>query len=107
MYNMGIKLTCALELLASSGTSWSETLLGTWAAEKSESLSDISLNGWEENHLQPDSEEWMNLSTEEIRKIMAEDKGEEEQVKEMIENLRKLMEGESGFEGIDDESVNV
>lgn len=66
-------------------------------------VDDIMMKGWEENCEEPGSEEWMTLSAEDVKRIMAEDKTEEEQIKEMIANLGKFMEGESGFEGIDDE----
>jgi hypothetical protein len=102
-YSLGIKLTCAFELLASSSSPWSQRLRDTWDAEKLKKVDDIMMRGWEENCEEPGSEEWMTLSAEDVKRIMGEDKSEEEQIKEMIANLGKFMEGESGFEGIDDE----
>jgi hypothetical protein len=103
MYNLGIKLTSAFELLAASDSSWSQRVVDLWNIEKGERVDDLTIRGWEENCEEPSGEEWMNLSAEDIKRIMAEDKGEEEQIKEMIASLGKFMEGESGFEGIDDE----
>ena len=103
MYSLGIKLTCAFELLASSSPPWSERVVELWNAEKEKKVDDIRMKGWDENCEEPDSEEWMTLSAEDVKRIMAEDKGEEDQIKEMIANLERFMEGESGFEGIEDE----
>jgi hypothetical protein len=105
MYSLGIKLTCAFELLASSPSSWSERLVELWNAEKAEEVDDVRIKKWEENYEEPDNEEWMTLSGEDIKRIMAENKSEEEQIKEMIANMSRMMEDESGFEGIDDEYV--
>jgi hypothetical protein len=102
-YSLGIKLTCAFELLASSSSPWSQRLRDTWNEEKMKKVDDITMRGWEENCEEQGSEEWMTLSAEDVKRIMGEDKSEEEQIKEMIANLGKFMEGESGFEGIDDE----
>jgi hypothetical protein len=106
-YNLGMKFTCAFELLISSSSPWSEKVLELWHAERERKVDDIAMRGWEENCEEVDSEEWMSLSAEDVRRIMAEDKGEEEQVKDMIANLERFMQGESGFEGIDDEYVFV
>ena len=103
MYSLGIKLTAAFELLATSKSPWSKTLFDLWNAEKEQAVSDITIKQWEENCEEPDSENWMILSSEDINMLRAEDVSEEEQVKKMIANLGKFMEGESGFEGIDDE----
>ena len=102
-YSLGIKLNCAFELLASSTSSWSQRVVDVWNIEKQRKVDDIQIRGWDENIEEPGSEEWMTLSAEDVKRIMAEDKSEEDQVKEMIANLEKFMEGESGFEGIDDE----
>jgi hypothetical protein len=103
MYLLGIKLTCAFELLTSSNTPWFQSIIDLWNNERQKKVNDIELKGWDENCEEPDNEEWMILSAEDKKRIMAENKGEEEQVKEMIASLEKFMEGESGFEGIDDE----
>ena len=103
MYSLGIKLTCAFELLASSESPWSERVVDLWNAENAKKVDDIAVKEWDENCEEPDSEEWMTLSGEDIKRIMAEDKSEEDQIKEMIANLSHFMEGESGFEGIDDD----
>ena len=105
-YILGMKLTCAFELLISASSPWSEKVLELWHAEKEREVDDIAMKGWEENSEEISGEEWMSLSAEDIRKIMKEDKGEEEQVREMIANLERVMEGESGFEGIDDGCVD-
>ena len=97
-----MKLTCAFELLISSSSLWSEKVLELWHAEKERKVDDIALKAWEENCEEISGEEWMSLSAEDVRRIMKEDRGEEEQVREMIANLERFMEGESGFEGIDD-----
>ena len=102
-YNLGIKLTCAFELLSSSSSPWAEKILELWHGENERKVDDIAMRAWDENCEEPSGEEWMSLSAEDVRRIMAEDKGEEEQVKEMIANLERFMGGESGFEGIDDE----
>jgi len=107
MYSLGIKLTCAFELLASSTTSWSERVVDLWNVEKGNKVSDIMIQGWDENCEESDTEEWMTLSGEDVKRIMAENKSEEEQIKEMIANLGHFMEGESGFEGIDDDEYVV
>jgi hypothetical protein len=52
------------------------------------------------------NEDWMTLSNDDITKIMGESGNEEDQVREMIENLSKFMEGESGFEGIGDDGFD-
>ena len=80
-------------------------LLDLWNAEKAEEVDDITIKKWDENCEEPDDEEWMTLSGEDVKRIMAEDKTEEEQIKEMIANMSRMMEDESGFEGIDDEYV--
>jgi hypothetical protein len=103
MYSLGIKLTCAFELLATSSSPWSRRVLDTRNEEKMKKVDDIMIRGWEENCEEPGSEDWMILSAEDVKRIMGEDKSEEEQIKEMIASLGKFMEGESGFEGIDDE----
>jgi len=105
-YNLGMKLTCAFELLISSSSPWSEKVLELWHAEKERKVDDIAMRGWVENSEEISGEEWMSLSAEDIRRIIKEDKGEEEQVREMIANLERFMEGESGFEGIDDGYVD-
>jgi hypothetical protein len=107
MYSLGIKLTCAFELLASSTSSWSERVVDLWNAEKGNKVSDITIKEWDENCEEPDSEAWMTLSSEDVKRIKAEDKSEEEQIKEMIANLGHFMEGESGFEGIDDDEYAI
>src|SRR5271167_2662983 len=94
MYSLGIKLTCAFELLASSTTSWSERVVDLWNVEKGNKVSDIMIQGWDENCEESDTEEWMTLSGEDVKRIMAENKSEEEQIKEMIANLGHFMEGE-------------
>ena len=107
MYSLGIKLTCAFELLASSTSPWSTRLLSLWNVEKERKIDDIVIKQWEENCEEVDGEEWMTLSGEDVKNIMSEDKSEEEQVREMIANMGQFMEGESGFEGIDvDEYVS-
>jgi hypothetical protein len=103
MYSLGIKLTCAFELLAASSSTWSEHVVDLWNAEKVEEVDDMTIKKWEENCEEPDGEEWMTLSGEDIKRIMAENKTEEEQIREMIANMSNMMEDESGFEGIDDE----
>ena len=105
MYTLGIKLTCAFELLASSPLSWSERVVELWNAEKVEEADDMTIKKWDENYEEPDNEEWMTLSSDDVKRIMAEDKTEEEQIKEMIATMSAMMERESGFEGIDDEYV--
>lgn len=105
MYLLGIKLTCAFELLTSSDSLWSKRVIDLWNVERKKKADDIEIKGWDENCEVPDDEEWMILSSEDVKRIMAENKGEEEQVREMIANLEKFMEGESGFEGIDDEYI--
>jgi hypothetical protein len=102
MYNLGIKITCALELLTSSNSQWSKDLIDIWNVERLKLVNDERINAWEENQEQVDDEQWMTLSADDVRKIMAENKSEDDQVKDMIEQLSKFMEGESGFEGIDD-----
>jgi|SRR5579871_4263909 len=102
MYQLGIKLTCAFELLCGSSSSWSQRVLDVWNVEKERKVNDFQMREWEDNIEEPGSEEWLTLSAEDVKRIMAEDKSEEEQVQEMIANLEKFMEGESGFEGIDD-----
>ena len=92
-----------IRTLASSSSSWSERVVDLWNAEQVEEVDDITIKKWEENCEEPDDEEWMTLSGEDVKRIMAEDKTEEEQIKEMIANMSNMMEGESGFEGIDDE----
>jgi len=106
-YNLGIKLTCAFELLISSTSPWSSKVLELWHTEKERKVDDSAMKGWDENCEEVSAEEWMSLSAEDVRRIMKEDKSEEEQVKEMIANLERFMEGESGFEGIDDEYTSV
>jgi hypothetical protein len=103
MYSLGIKLTCTFELLATSSSPWSQRVLDAWNEEKIKKVDDIMIRGWEENCEEPGSEDWMILSAEDVKRIMGEDKSEEEQIKEMIASLGKFMEGESGFEGIDDD----
>jgi predicted secreted protein len=66
-------------------------------------VEDAEIKEWAENCEEPSDEEWMTLSAEDVKRIIAEDKSEEEQVREMIANFERFMEGESGFEGIDDE----
>jgi hypothetical protein len=105
-YSLGMKLTCAFELVASSGSDWGRRVLELWNAEKEKKVDDVAMRSWVENLEEVDGEEWMILSAEDIQRIMAEDKGEEEQIKDMIANLEKFMEGESGFEGIDDGYVS-
>jgi hypothetical protein len=105
-YQMGIKLTCAFELLCSSSLR-SKQVLDIWNIEKQRKVNDHQMKGWDENQEEPGDEEWMNLSAEDVKRIMAEDKSEEEQVKEMIANLEKFMEGESGFEGIDNDEYGL
>jgi hypothetical protein len=105
-YSLGIKLSCAFEILAASDSTWSERLNELYEAEQEHMIDDIQMQSWIENCEEPDGEEWMVLSTEDVRKMMAEDKGEEEQIKEMIANLEMFMEGESGFEGIDEEYIS-
>src|SRR5271170_3967813 len=78
MYSLGIKLTCAFELLASSDSRWTKRVLDVWNTEKERVVEDAELKEWAE-------------------------KCEEEQVRAMIANFERFMEGESGFEGIDDE----
>ena len=107
MYLLGIKLTCAFEMLATSSSSRSQQVIDLWKAEKSKPASDAAIKEWTENCEDPSGEEWMILSPEDIQRIRASDKTEEEQVSEMIENMKKFMEGESGFEGIDDEYVSL
>ena len=102
-YSLGIKLTAAYELLATSATAWGQRILDLHTEETQKKVDDITIKAWEENCEEPDGEEWMVLSSEDVRRIMDEDKGEEEQIKDMIANLEKFMEGESGVEGIDDE----
>jgi len=102
-YSLGIKLTCAYELLANSTSSTAKVVVDIWTSEREKKVDDITIRGWSENLETPDGEEWMVLSAEDIKRITAEDKGEEEQIKDMIANLERFIEGESGFEGIDDE----
>lgn len=102
MYSLGMKLTCAFELLATSSSSWSQRVICLWNEEKGLTASDAEVKRWEENCEEPDSEEWMTLSIEEVNRMLEEDMGEEEQVKKIIAEMSKIMEGESGFEGIDD-----
>jgi predicted secreted protein len=66
-------------------------------------VEDAEIKEWAENCEEPSDEEWMTLSAEDVKRIIAEDKSEEEQVREMIANFERFMEGESGFEGIDDD----
>jgi len=106
MYSLGIKLTCAFEMLAISSSSRSQQVIDLWNAEKARKQNDAVIKEWTENLEEPSSEEWMILSAEDVQKIRAEDKNEEDQIREMIENMKKFMEGESGFEGIDDEYVS-
>lgn len=103
MYSLGIKLTCAFELLASSASLWSERVVDLWNAEKEKKADDIMIKGWEENCEEPDNEDWMTLTNDDITRIMAQDKSEEDQIKDMIADLGRFMKGESGFEGIDDD----
>jgi hypothetical protein len=103
MYSLGIKLTCAFELLASSDSSWTQRIVDLWNTEKERAATDAEIEEWTENCEDPSDEAWMTLSAEDVRRIMAEDKSEEEQVREMIANFERFIEGESGFEGIDDE----
>jgi hypothetical protein len=103
MYSLGIKLTCAFELLASSDSPWSQRIIDLWNTEKDRVVEDAEIKEWAENCEEPSDEEWMTLSAEDVKRIIAEDKSEEEQVREMIANFERFMEGESGFEGIDDE----
>lgn len=102
-YHLGIKLTCAFEILCSASSAWGQKVLEVRNIEKQRKVCDSEIQSWDENQEEPGDEEWMTLSTADVRRIMGEDKSEEEQVKEMIANLEKFMEGESGFEGIDDE----
>jgi hypothetical protein len=102
MYSLGIKLTCAFELLASSKSPWSERVVDLWNAESAKKVDDIAIKEWDENCEERDSEEWMTLSGEDVKRIMAEDKSDEDHIKDMIAELSRFMEGESGFEGIDD-----
>ena len=103
MYSLGIKLTCAFELLASSDSQWAKHAVNIWNTQKERTMNDMEINAWAENCETPSNEEWMNLSAEDVKRIIAQDKSEEEQVKEMIANIERFMGGESGFEGIDDE----
>jgi len=105
-YELGIKLTCAFELLASSSSLWSERVVELRNAENEKKVDDITLKSWDENCIEPDNETWMTLSNEDITRIMGEGRNEEEQVREMISNLSKFMEGESGFEGIGDDEFH-
>jgi len=103
MYSLGIKLTCAFELLASSDSPWAQRVVDLCNTAKEQGPTDAEIEAWTENCEDPNDEEWMALSAEDVKRIIAEDKSEEEQVREMIANFERFMEGESGFEGIDDE----
>lgn len=103
MYSLGIKLTCAFELLASSDSSWTRRVVDLWNTAKERGATDAEIEKWTENCEDPSDEAWMTLSAEDVKRIMVEDKSEEEQVREMIANFERFIEGESGFEGIDDE----
>jgi SGT1 protein len=105
-YELGIKLTCAFELLASSSSPSSKSVVDLWNEEKTKKVDDTTLTSWDENCIEPSNEDWMTLSNEDITRIMGEGGNEEDQVKEMIENLSKFMEGESGFEGIGDDEFD-
>jgi hypothetical protein len=105
-YELGIKLTCAFELVASSSSPWSERIVEVWKEEKEKKVDDLVLKSWDENCIEPNDETWMALSNEDITRIIGEDGNEEEQVREMIANLSKIMEGESGFEGIGDDEFD-
>jgi hypothetical protein len=105
-YELGIKLTCAFELLASSSSPSSESVVDLWNLEKLRKVDDTALTSWDENCVKPSNEDWMTLSNDDITKIMGESGNEEDQVREMIENLSKFMEGESGFEGIGDDGFD-
>ena len=73
MYSLGIKLTCAFELLAASSSSWSERVVELWNAEKFEVVDDKTIKKWDENCEEPDDEEWMTLSGEDVKRIMSEE----------------------------------
>jgi len=103
MYSLGIKLTCAFELLASSESPWTQRVVDLWNREKERAVKDTEIQAWPENCEEPDNEDWMTLSAEDVKRIIAEDKSEEEQVRKMIANFERFMEGESGFEGINDD----
>jgi hypothetical protein len=105
-YELGIKLTCAFEILASSSSPLSKAVVDLRNKEKSKKVDDTELTSWDENRLKPSNEDWMTLSNEDITKIMGSGGNEEDQVREMIENLSKFMEGESGFEGIGDDGFD-
>jgi len=102
-YSLGIKLTCAFELLSTSTSPWRERLVHVRTEESGRKAEEAEIRSWDENCGEADGEEWMMLSSEDIQRIVAEEKGEEDKIREMISNLEKLMEGESGFEGIDDD----
>jgi len=82
---------------------WGSRIIDLANEEGGKKVGDVEIAGWAENLEMPDGEEWMVLSAEDVQRIMKEDGSEEEQVREMIANLERFMEGESGFEGIDDE----
>ena len=105
-YELGIKLTCAFELLASSSSPWSERIVELRNAEQEKRVDDITMKSWNENCIEPDDETWMTLSNEDIIRIMGDGGNEEEKVREMISNLSKFMEVESGFEGIGDDEFD-
>src|SRR5438046_297147 len=80
MYSLGIKLTSAFELLASSNSPWSERVVELWNVESAAEIDDRTIEKWDENYEEPDGEEWMALSGEDVERIMAAEKSEEEQI---------------------------
>jgi hypothetical protein len=104
-YTMGMRLVCAMELLAQvDATSdlrpWGDMLISVINDEGPRNLSDRELMSWRENTRAESSEEWMHLTAADLARFVEEERSQEREMRDMISHLEGILGGNSGFEGI-------